>query len=205
MISTIQNQATPAKDWGAMRLAVEFGGDRFMGQVRPQPTERMQIVLVLHGTGSLATQSQIHDLSVADVAVLRPGVVHEFRHCHALQLIWCRFSPFGIRAGLEQSLDQHALSILLSGEPSQLLKVAAERFRSLAALLTVPTQGGDMGNLGRLLLILETLSEAGLPHPPVVHPAVAETIRVFDQDLVREVCRLCGDNSVQLEARAGQA
>jgi len=23
-----------------------------------------------------------------------------------------------------------------------------------------------------------------------------------DQDLVREVCRLCGDNSVQLEARA---
>ncbi len=26
-----------------------------------------------------------------------------------------------------------------------------------------------------------------------------------DQELVREVCRLCGDNSVQLEARAGQA
>jgi hypothetical protein len=26
-----------------------------------------------------------------------------------------------------------------------------------------------------------------------------------DQDLVREVCRLCGDNAVQLEARAQSA
>ncbi len=168
------------------RISAELGVDRLMGHVQPLPSERMQIVLVLHGTGSLALPSEIHDLSVGDVAVLRPGVTHEYRHCHALQLVWCRFSPFGIRSGLETSLDDRAISVLLSGSSIQAMKVPAERFRSLAALLTVPTQGGEMGNLGRLLLILETLSEAGSPPPPRVHPAVLETIKAFDRDLSRD-------------------
>jgi AraC family L-rhamnose operon transcriptional activator RhaR len=146
----------------------------------------MQIMLVVYGSGSIVVGSAGRDLALGDVVIVRPGVIHEFCDAHALQLIVCRFSPFGIRAGLERSLDQRATSILLSARPFQTMRVSSDRFRALASALGTPTQGGEMGNLGRLLLVLEALSDAGTPQPPIVHSAVSRSIQAFDGDLVAD-------------------
>lgn len=157
-----------------------------MGNTAPAPAEGMQIMLVLYGTASVQVQEEFRDIEAGDVIVVRPGATVSFRHGHALQLIVCSFLPSRVRMGLARSLDERALSVLLSGHLAQFFTIAPERFRSLAALLGASTEGGAMGNLGRLLVLLEAIVEAGRPSPGRMHPAVLRTIDAFDSDMARD-------------------
>lgn len=144
------------------------------------------MLCVLYGTASIQVQNSFHDVQTGDIVVIRPGASVSLRHCHALQLITCSFSPSNVRKGLMRSLDERALSVLVSGSQGQFFSISLDRFRSLAALLGVTTEGGAMGNLGRLLVILEAIIEAGRPAPGRVHPAVLRTIDAFESEMARD-------------------
>ena len=166
--------------------SVHFRADRIVGQSSPAPIAGMQILVVVHGSGSLHAQGQFLELGASDIVAVRPGVPYELRHCHALQLIVGSFSPRQARALLGGSFDHRALTLLLSAKPTVKFNISAERFRSLVALLSVATGGGEMGNLGRLLILLETIVEAGMPTLPKLHPAVLKTIQRLEEDLAKD-------------------
>jgi AraC family L-rhamnose operon transcriptional activator RhaR len=146
----------------------------------------MQVLLVLHGIGAFTDSGHLHEMSDLSVIVVRPGIAFTLKHCQALQLITCRFDPDEDRKRLGDSFDPRALSMLLNGRSVQKFDIAAERFRSLVALISMQTKGGEMGNLGRLLILLETIVEAGSPELPSIHRAVLQTIEKFEADLKRD-------------------
>jgi AraC family L-rhamnose operon transcriptional activator RhaR len=160
--------------------------DRHVGHVSPPPSSAMRLLMVVYGSGALQCQEEFYELVETSVVVVRPGVSLELRHAHALQLVECTFDPADALRRLGASLDERALTLLLSGAPVQRFEIASERFRSLVSLLSASTGGGEMGNLGRLLIVFESIVEAGTPLLPKIHPAVLRTIEAFDANLAKD-------------------
>ncbi|HWD39560.1 MAG TPA: helix-turn-helix transcriptional regulator [Fimbriimonas sp.] len=143
----------------------------------------MQVSLVLHGTCCLQAGEIFVEMEAGDVATLRPAAKLEFRHCHALQLVTISFPPSMVRQGVAAMLDPRAVAMLMNAASAHITKLPSERFRSIAALLNSPSSSGQMGNLGRLLMLLEAVIESEADTVKVVHAAVQQTVDLFEQDL----------------------
>jgi AraC family L-rhamnose operon transcriptional activator RhaR len=162
---------------------ISFRSQRFVGQTPPLARSEMQLLLLLHGSGELQTAASRTQMQIGDVISIRPGVVFSLRDCIALQLVACSLHPTEFREGVGAALDAKALSILLDAAEVKRYPIALEKFRSIAALLVGHPPGQAMGNIGRMLLLLEAIVEHCKNPVPQVHKAVFEAVRHFDRRL----------------------
>ncbi len=146
----------------------------------------MQLVLILHGNGCLQTEAGKLDLEFGDVVSIRPGTLHYFADCQALQTIHCGFSSRDFRRRVGEALDAKALSVILNASAVAKYPIMPEHFRSIAAQLSASGLTGDMGNIGRLLLLLECIVDRGKLKFKEIHRAVFESVQQFDENFTKD-------------------
>jgi AraC family L-rhamnose operon transcriptional activator RhaR len=165
---------------------IRFQTHRFMGEVSEMARPHMQLVLALHGSGCLQTQNLKQPLETGDVVSIRPGVVYRLSDCAALQVIACGFFLTSFRESVGSALDPKALSVLLDSAEVKKYPISLDKFRSIAALLAAHPTGGEMGNIGRMLLLLETIVEHCKTPLTNVHRGVFQAVQEFDRELARD-------------------
>jgi len=168
------------------RLNVSFQTERFVGDADVPPAEVMRISLSLHGSCTVVSADRRDEILAGDVFLIRPGVQFKVENAFALQCVSAFFPLRPARRQLYDLLDARALSLILSAAPLGSSTLFSERYRSVAGLLTTPGPGGQMGNLGRLLILLEAVLESANPEIQPVHKAVAGVIGLFDDDLAKD-------------------
>ena len=146
----------------------------------------MRVSLALHGSCTVISGDRTDEILAGDVFLIRPGVRFRVRNAFALQCVSAFFPLRPARRQLHDLLDAKALAVILAAKPLGGSTLFPERYRSVAALLTTPGPGGQMGNLGRLLILLEAVLECASPAIEPVHKAVTGAIGLFDEDLSKD-------------------
>jgi AraC-like DNA-binding protein len=165
---------------------ISFKSERWVGESRELTSPEMQILLVLYGSGQLRWNSDSVSVGSGDLLVIRPGVIHHFSGCEALQMARCGLLPRGFRKRVGLALDSKAYSVLFDSAPVKKYEIPSDKFRSIASLLTASSIGGDMGNVGRMLLLLETVVEHARPPVASLHQAVFRAVQAFDENIAKE-------------------
>jgi len=168
------------------RFGVDFHPERFVGDTEVAPREVMRISLALHGSCTVVSAGRNDEILAGDVFLIRPGVRFKVQNAFALQCVSAFFPVRPARRHLRDLLDARALALILAAEPLGSCTLFSERYRTVASLLAPQAPGGPMGDLGRLLILLEAVLESASPEIQPVHKAVTGAITLFDDELAKD-------------------
>jgi AraC family L-rhamnose operon transcriptional activator RhaR len=160
----------------------------------------VEVAVVIGGEGAQVSLAGHLPLRVGDVLLLRPGVWHGYRECHALDLYNCVFSPELLRRELAWTRADPQLGhllwtgpyaaqrrgILAAHLPGDAFGECVEHLDRLHDLGAFPpaTHRGDL--VGRLTLFLSALARVAARADDVgagtgeTHPAVLEAMRMME-------------------------
>ncbi|MGH3393570.1 MAG: AraC family transcriptional regulator [Streptosporangiaceae bacterium] len=165
----------------------------------------VEIAFTIGGTGTHQSLAGLHDLTVGDVVLLRPGVWHGYENCRRLDLFNCCFSSELLRRELAWTREDPLLGYLLWTGPyaapgrgvltfhldPPAFGECMAHLEALAALRHCPVARYRGDVLGRLSLLLSQLGRAagaGLAAPGEtgpLHPAVGRAMRLLEGDIAR--------------------
>lgn len=162
----------------------------------------LEMTLITGGRGVQRSAQGDQALSAGSLLVLRPGAWHAYHHCRGLEGYDCCIAEGELRRLVPVLFDDPLVAALTMGRPSvpgrwgvTVSRLPADAFGPCRALITAISRlGQDAGTrserLGLFLQFASRLARAtagrdGGEAASPLHPAIANTVRMLEDDLAR--------------------